>query len=173
MSFFNVDNVVKASGSSSGTINTTFSAPDLAFDYLAAGEQLNITYMVQLDDHAGGVTTQNVAVTVIGTNDKPIYLCGPETGASDRGPERLAGRQSHRARRPALHRHRSVRHAHGLDHRHGGALGRRRDPALQCALLAAFYTSLDAIPPAICSAMSTGISRSRTTRRASSPPARR
>src|SRR5450432_3616982 len=34
MAFFNVDNVVKAAGSSNGTINTTFSAPDLAFDYL-------------------------------------------------------------------------------------------------------------------------------------------
>jgi VCBS repeat-containing protein len=79
MSFFNVDNVVKASGSSAGTINTTFSAADLAFDYLAAGEHLNITYVVQLDDHAGGVTTQNVQVTVVGTNDKPVYLSGPES----------------------------------------------------------------------------------------------
>src|SRR3954470_16741617 len=48
MSFYHVDNVVKASGSSTGTINTTFSAADLAFDYLAAGEHLNITYTVQL-----------------------------------------------------------------------------------------------------------------------------
>jgi VCBS repeat-containing protein len=79
MSFYHVDNVVKASGSSAGTINTTFSAPDLAFDYLAAGEHLNITYVVQLDDHAGGVSTQNVQVTVVGTNDKPIYLSGPES----------------------------------------------------------------------------------------------
>ena len=79
MSFFNVDNIVKASGSSTGVINTTFTAPDLAFDYLAAGEHLNITYTVQLDDHAGGVTTQNVMVTVIGTNDKPVFLSGPET----------------------------------------------------------------------------------------------
>lgn len=79
MSFFNVDNVVKASGSSTGTINTTFSGLDLAFDYLAAGEHLNITYVVQLDDHAGGVSTQNVVVTVIGTNDKPVYLSGPES----------------------------------------------------------------------------------------------
>ena len=78
MAFFHVDNVVKNAGSSAGTINTTFSAPDLAFDYLAAGEHLNITYAVQLDDHAGGVSTQNVTVTVIGTNDKPFYLCGPE-----------------------------------------------------------------------------------------------
>jgi VCBS repeat-containing protein len=78
MAFFHVDNVVKNSGSSAGTINTTFTAPDLAFDYLAAGQQLNITYAVQLDDHAGGVTTQNVMVTIIGTNDKPVFLSGPE-----------------------------------------------------------------------------------------------
>jgi len=77
--FFHVDGVVKNSGSSSGAINTTFAAPDLAFDYLASGEQLNITYAVQLDDHAGGISTQNVLVTVIGTNDKPVFLCGPDT----------------------------------------------------------------------------------------------
>ncbi|MHB8271396.1 VCBS domain-containing protein [Bradyrhizobium sp.] len=79
MSFYHVDNVVKASGSSAGVINTTFSGPDLAFDYLAAGEHLNITYVVQLDDHAGGVSTQNVQITVVGTNDAPIYLSGPES----------------------------------------------------------------------------------------------
>jgi VCBS repeat-containing protein len=79
MSFFHVDNVVKNAGSSAGVINTTFSGADLAFDYLAAGEHLDITYVVQLDDHAGGVSTQNVQVTVIGTNDKPFYLSGPES----------------------------------------------------------------------------------------------
>jgi VCBS repeat-containing protein len=78
MSFFHVNNVVKASGSSTGTINTTFSAPDLAFDYLSAGETLGITYAVRLDDRAGGISTQTVVVTVVGTNDKPIYLSGPE-----------------------------------------------------------------------------------------------
>jgi VCBS repeat-containing protein len=79
MAFFNIDSVIKNSGSSAGTINTTFAAPDLAFDYLAAGEHLNITYVVQLDDHAGGVSTQNVLVTVVGTNDAPAFLCGPES----------------------------------------------------------------------------------------------
>lgn len=78
MSFYHVDNVVKTSGSSAGTINTTFSAPDLAFDYLAAGQHLDITYTVQLDDHAGGVSTQTVTVTVVGTNDKPIFLSPPD-----------------------------------------------------------------------------------------------
>src|SRR3954449_8419917 len=56
MAFYHVDNVVKTSGSATGTINTTFSAPDLAFDYLSAGQHLDITYTVQLDDHAGGVS---------------------------------------------------------------------------------------------------------------------
>jgi VCBS repeat-containing protein len=79
MSFYHVDNVVKASGSSAGTINTTFQAFDLAFDYLAAGEHLDITYTVRLDDQAGGISTQNVQVTVVGTNDKPFYLCGPQS----------------------------------------------------------------------------------------------
>ena len=143
MSFFHVDNVVKASGSSSGTINTTFSAPDLAFDYLAAGEHLNITYVVQLDDHAGGVSTQNVTVTVIGTNDKPVYLSGPEIGAPDRGPERFAGGQSHRARRSFLHRHRPVRHSHGFDHRFRVGVGRRLESIPTAALLAAFTPSLE------------------------------
>src|ERR1700754_1207888 len=79
MAYFDVDNVVKTNGSSTGVINTTFSAPDLSFDYLAAGEHLNITYVVQLDDHAGGVSTQNVQVTVVGTNEAPFYICGTQT----------------------------------------------------------------------------------------------
>jgi VCBS repeat-containing protein len=79
MAFYHVDNVVEPTASSDGTINTTFSAPDLAFDYLAAGETVTIDYTVQLDDHAGGVTTQDVAVTVTGTNDAPTYLSGPES----------------------------------------------------------------------------------------------
>ena len=79
MSFYHVDSVVKTSGSSAGTINTTFQAADLAFDYLAAGEHLDITYTVQLDDHAGGISTQDVVVSVIGTNDKPVYISGPQS----------------------------------------------------------------------------------------------
>jgi VCBS repeat-containing protein len=85
MSFYHVDNVVKAAGSSDGTINTTFSAPDLAFDYLAAGETVTIDYTVQLDDHQGGVTTQDVAVTVTGTNDRPTYISGLQSTAFTEG----------------------------------------------------------------------------------------
>ena len=49
----------------------TFSAPDHYFDYLADGENVTLTYTVQVDDHHGGLTSQNVVVTVTGTNDAP------------------------------------------------------------------------------------------------------
>ncbi|MES2192863.1 MAG: VCBS domain-containing protein [Pseudomonadota bacterium] len=85
MSFFHINNIVKPAGSSNGTINTTFAAPDLAFDYLAEGEQLVITYEIKLNDNAGGITTQNVVVTVTGTNDAPVFLCGPDTEHLEEG----------------------------------------------------------------------------------------
>jgi uncharacterized repeat protein (TIGR01451 family) len=78
MSFFDIQNVVKTAGSSNGVVNTKFSAPDLAFDYLADGEQIVITYVVQVDDKKGGLSTQNVVVTVNGTNDKPVVIGFPE-----------------------------------------------------------------------------------------------
>ena len=78
-SFFHIDNVVKTSGSSNGTINATFSAPDLAFDYLAEGETVDIVYTIKLNDNAGMNNTQTVTVTVVGTNDGPHYLSGPDT----------------------------------------------------------------------------------------------
>ena len=49
----------------------TFSAPDHYFDYLADGETVTLTYTVQVDDHHGGLTSQDVIVTITGTNDAP------------------------------------------------------------------------------------------------------
>ena len=80
LSFFHINNVTKAAGSADGDINATFSAPDLAFDYLAAGEKLTITYTLKVDDHAGGTGTQTVSVIVTGTNDAPTFISGTETG---------------------------------------------------------------------------------------------
>ena len=48
-----------AETATNGTINTTFSAPDLAFDYLADGETVDITYTIKLNYNAGGITTQH------------------------------------------------------------------------------------------------------------------
>src|SRR5204863_3098192 len=80
LAFFHIDSVTKAAGSTVGTIDWTFSPPDLAFDYLAAGQTVTLTYTVQVNDHAGGSSTQTVAVTVTGTNDVPVFISGPQSG---------------------------------------------------------------------------------------------
>jgi VCBS repeat-containing protein len=170
MAFFNG---VKASGSSSGTINTTFSTPDLAFDYLAAGEHLNITYTVQLDDHVGGITTQNAVVTVIGTNDKPVLPERAGVGAPYRGPERVAGGKSHRARRSGFQRRRSVRHPHGATTVTAVRSGGGTIPLSNAALLAALTTSVNDSSRHVLGDVDWGILRCRTVRRAFLPLARR
>ncbi|MEH2624091.1 VCBS repeat-containing protein [Bradyrhizobium sp. AZCC 1719] len=65
--------VAKNSGSSTGSVDLSFSAASSAFDYLAAGEQLTLTYTVSIDDGDGGVAAQTFVVTVTGTNDAPVF----------------------------------------------------------------------------------------------------
>jgi len=48
-----------------------FSAEDHYFDYLAEGETLTLTYTVEVVDDYGATVTQDVVVTVTGTNDAP------------------------------------------------------------------------------------------------------
>jgi VCBS repeat-containing protein len=54
-----------------GAQKWTFSAPDHYFDYLADTETVTLTYTVQIDDYHGGITSQDVVVTVNGSNDAP------------------------------------------------------------------------------------------------------
>ena len=73
-SFLNIDAVEKLSGSSDGTIDYRFSAADMTFDYLAQGQTVTLTYNVELSDGDGGVTTQQVPITITGTNDRPQII---------------------------------------------------------------------------------------------------
>ena len=44
----------------------------------AVGEQVTLTYTVQVDDHHGGVVTQPMTITVTGTNDTPVITSGTQ-----------------------------------------------------------------------------------------------
>ena len=66
--------VTKAAGSSAGSVDLLFSAASTAFDYLAKGEVLTLTYTVSIDDGDGGVTPQSFVVAVTGTNDAPSIV---------------------------------------------------------------------------------------------------
>ena len=65
--------VTKAKGAGTGQVDWTFSAPDKTFDYLAQGQTVKLTYKVQLDDGDGGKSVQDVTITIVGTNDRPVF----------------------------------------------------------------------------------------------------
>ncbi|MGY4608900.1 VCBS repeat-containing protein [Bradyrhizobium sp. USDA 4474] len=70
-----------STGSGSGSVAWGYSAQDKSFDFLAAGQTLTVTYAVSINDGHGGTTSQNVVVTIAGTNDTPVITSGAQTGA--------------------------------------------------------------------------------------------
>nr|WP_249228399.1 VCBS domain-containing protein [Roseateles sp. XES5] len=71
--------------SDNGTVSWQFTAPDSTFDFLRAGQQLQLAYTVTLEDGKGGTTSQVVTVTVTGTNDAPVITGGDAIGAVTEG----------------------------------------------------------------------------------------
>ena len=59
-----------------GKINWAFNTGKETFDYLSVGETVELTYTVTVDDGHGGTTTQDVVVTVHGSNDTPEISVG-------------------------------------------------------------------------------------------------
>jgi VCBS repeat-containing protein len=64
------------------TVDWTFKVDDSALDFLAAGETHTQTYTVTVDDKNGGTATQNVVITLTGTNDDPTITSGAQSGAA-------------------------------------------------------------------------------------------
>jgi VCBS repeat-containing protein len=67
--------------STTGKILWAFDSGSEAFDHLAAGEQLTLTYVITATDSQGAATTQTVAITITGTNDAPSISL--QTGDDD------------------------------------------------------------------------------------------
>jgi VCBS repeat-containing protein len=55
-----------------GQIVWNFSAPDASVDYFSNGQTKVQTYAVVVNDGKGGTVTQDVTVTITGTNDAPV-----------------------------------------------------------------------------------------------------
>ncbi|GKQ51418.1 VCBS domain-containing protein [Bradyrhizobium sp. Ce-3] len=79
LSWMSLGALKDSTGGVTGSSAWTFSAADKNFDYLAAGEKLTLTYLIQVDDHHGGVVTQPVTITITGTNDTPTFASEPST----------------------------------------------------------------------------------------------
>jgi VCBS repeat-containing protein len=62
----------EAGNTNTGNIDWNYAVVDKNLDFLAQGESLTLTVPVTIDDHHGGVISQNVVVTMNGSNDNPI-----------------------------------------------------------------------------------------------------
>jgi hypothetical protein len=71
-----------------GSATWTYSVADSAFDFLAAGETLTLTYMARVDNNYAPndeASFQSFTITVTGTNDVPVITTGPESVAYSGG----------------------------------------------------------------------------------------
>jgi hypothetical protein len=88
-------NVVPAAGNSNtGSATFTYSVPDNAFDFLAAGETLTLTYVARIDNNfqpANETKLIPFTITVTGTNDVPVITTGPQTIAFHGGTNEPGG----------------------------------------------------------------------------------
>ncbi|MEQ6201407.1 Ig-like domain-containing protein, partial [Sulfitobacter sp. HNIBRBA2951] len=74
---------VIANDATTGTINWSFDSDSEAFNHLSVGESLLLTYTITATDSAGAAVTQDVAITINGTNDGPTLDAG--TGGATEG----------------------------------------------------------------------------------------
>ncbi len=79
------DSAVFAGTTNSGTITWAFDSAGEAFDFLAAGETLILTYDVIVNDGTTDSALQSVVVTITGTNDGVEVTSGVQTGAITEG----------------------------------------------------------------------------------------
>ena len=74
--------VTQAAGNTNnGLASWSYSVPDSAFDFLAEGEILTLTYTATVDDGHGGIVTKPLTITVTGTNDAAEITSGAQTAA--------------------------------------------------------------------------------------------
>ncbi|MGI9213676.1 MAG: VCBS domain-containing protein, partial [Methylococcaceae bacterium] len=82
ISSFTLGTKTDSTGTGQGTQPWTFTKPDSAFDFLAAGETVAAVYTVTIKDNQNAEVTQDVTVTITGTNDAPDITVGDNNSAS-------------------------------------------------------------------------------------------
>jgi VCBS repeat-containing protein len=81
LSWLTLGTLTDSTNGATGSDGWTFSAQDKNFDYLAAGQTVTLTYAVQIAETHGGSISQNVVVTIVGTNDTPVITSSAQTGS--------------------------------------------------------------------------------------------
>ncbi|WP_223488343.1 VCBS domain-containing protein [Pseudomonas sp. A-RE-19] len=77
---FALASVIEAANAANGTVNWTYTVNNAAAQYLAQGQTATETYVVTVSDGHGSSTTQNVTITITGTNDQVHITSGAQAG---------------------------------------------------------------------------------------------
>ena len=77
------ENNLAANTGDSNNLLWSFDSGSEAFNYLAAGESLTLTYTLTSSDGQGSTDTQDVTIVINGTNDAPVITVGASDSAGD------------------------------------------------------------------------------------------
>ncbi|HBJ36396.1 MAG TPA: hypothetical protein DDZ51_16940 [Planctomycetaceae bacterium] len=83
LSMLSIHAGVITSNETTGKIDWVFDSSGEAFNYLAVGESLALTFTIAVEDSAGAVDTEEVTITIQGTNDIPVAFAGNASGNED------------------------------------------------------------------------------------------
>ncbi len=72
-----------ATGAGDGTVTWNYAVANSATQSLAQGQQATETFTVTISDGNGGTISQNITITVTGTNDGPIAVADTNAGLED------------------------------------------------------------------------------------------
>ncbi|PNA13533.1 VCBS domain-containing protein [Pseudomonas sp. FW215-R3] len=79
---FMLSPVSEAANAANGSVQWTYNLDNSAAQYLAQGQTVTETYLVTISDGQGSSVTQNVTITITGTNDAPTVTAAEvESGA--------------------------------------------------------------------------------------------
>ena len=78
---FTLGTLADSTGGVTGSVGWTFSVPDAALHFLAAGQTLVQSYAVTIGDFHNGPATQIVTVTLTGTNDPTVIVAAATTAS--------------------------------------------------------------------------------------------
>ncbi|WP_454875961.1 VCBS domain-containing protein [Pseudomonas farris] len=77
---FTLASVTEAANAADGTVNWTYTLDNATAQSLAQGQTVTETYVVTISDGHGSSTTQNVTISITGTNDQVQITSGVQAG---------------------------------------------------------------------------------------------
>ena len=88
---FTIDTATHSQANGTGAVVWHYDISDGLLDFLGDDDQVTLTFTVQVNDGHGGTASQNVVITVNGTEDIPVITSGAQSGSVSEIADNAAG----------------------------------------------------------------------------------